>query len=277
MISSLLSVVDNLRAVAVLQMGTWHHRSPAAREEDHPHLLASTGMGKTSVPSLPVGREKREMVRDMFDRIAPGYERCNAMLTFGLDRRWRASCLDMLALAAPARVLDLACGTGDLTRLLEARRMEAVGADLSFGMLRRARSRTVRRLVEGDAETLPFRDGSFDGAVSGFAMRNLSNLPASFAELARVIRPGGRIAILDVGEPTLPVVRAAHGIWFHHAVPFIGGLLSDRSAYAYLPRSVSYLPEPRVIVRMIEDAGFLAVNHSSQTFGVARFYSGTRA
>src|SRR5262249_20656214 len=139
-----------------------------------------------------------------------------------------------------ARVLDLACGTGDLCRDLRAEGCTPVGVDFALGMLRTAR--TDAPLVRADALALPFAGASFDGVTCGFALRNFVALAPVFAECARVVRPGGRVALLDVAEPTTPAARAAHGVWFRKVVPFVGGIISDRAAYSYLPASTAYLP-----------------------------------
>ena len=148
------------------------------------------------------------------------------------------------------------------------------GVDLSFGML--AAARTHAPLVQGDALRLPVRDGAVDGVTCGFALRNLVDLAPFFAELRRVLRPGGRIALLEVAEPANPVLRWGHGIYFGKVVPKIGGLLSDASAYRYLPRSVAYLPDPGDMRAMIVDAGFTAVERRLLSGGISQLLTGTR-
>src|SRR5262249_16350818 len=148
----------------------------------------------------------------------------------------------------------LACGTGDLCRDLVVAGYRAVGIDLSLGMLSHAR--TPSPLLQGDALRLPFPTGSLDGAVSGFALRNFVELPPVFAELARAVRPGGRIGLLDVARPEQAILRAGHAVYFGRIVPMIGGVLSDRAAYRYLPRSVAYLPSPAALLAALGHAGF---------------------
>src|SRR5687768_1893159 len=155
---------------------------------------------------LPQGAEKQRMVRAMFDAIAPRYDLVNRIMTFRLDVRWRKRTVRSLTLPAGSRVLDLACGTGDLCRDLVREGHRPLGIDFSFGML--AAARTEAPLVQADALQLPFPDASADGATCGFALRNFVDLGSFLTELARVIRPGGRIALLEVGEPTNPVLRA---------------------------------------------------------------------
>ncbi len=224
--------------------------------------------------TLPEGDAKIRAVRGMFDTIAPRYDVVNRVMTLGLDLSWRRTSVRDLTLAPGDRVLDVACGTGDLCRELAGAGYDPVGIDLSGGMLRHAR--TSAPLVHGDALRLPFPDGSLDGAVSGFALRNFVALDPLFVELARVLRPGGRIALLDVSLPTNPVLRAGHRLWFDHAVPRIGGALSDPAAYRYLPRSVAYLPDTEELIAMIRAAGFAAVERRLLSGGITQLLSATR-
>jgi demethylmenaquinone methyltransferase/2-methoxy-6-polyprenyl-1,4-benzoquinol methylase len=224
--------------------------------------------------ALPQGAEKQRMVRDMFDAIAPRYDLVNRIMTFRLDVRWRKRTVRDLALPPGSLVLDLAAGTGDLCRDLTAAGHRPVGVDLSFGML--AAARTSAPLVHADALRLPVPDGAADGATCGFALRNFVDLAAFLAELARVVRPGGRIALLEVAEPPNPVMRWGHGIYFGKVVPRIGGLLSDGSAYRYLPKSVAYLPGPAELVGEIRVAGFANARRELLSFGIAQLLTGTR-
>jgi demethylmenaquinone methyltransferase / 2-methoxy-6-polyprenyl-1,4-benzoquinol methylase len=232
-------------------------------------------MARFSMPdALPEGDEKATAVRGMFDAVAPRYDLVNRIMTFRMDVRWRRLAVRSLALRRGSAVLDLACGTGDLCRELEAAGLSPVGIDMSFGML--AVARTDAPLAQGDALRLPVRAGSVDGATCGFALRNLVELPPFFAELARVVRPGGRIALLEVASPPNRVMRWGHGIYFGKVVPLIGGLISDKAAYRYLPRSVAYLPDPEVLHRMIADAGFGDVERHLLSGGVAQMLTATR-
>lgn len=222
--------------------------------------------------TLPQGRDKDGAVRAMFDAIAPRYELCNRLFTFNLDRRWRRAAVASLGLTGRAKVLDLATGTGDLSRELASAGHVPVGLDFSSNML--ASARGIGRLVQGDAAALPFASGAFDAAICGFAMRNFSNLAGVFSELGRVVRDGGRVALLDVHTPPAGPFRLAHAIWFEHAVPLLGGLISDGAAYRYLPRSVEYLPPPTTLVKMLAEAGFVNVSHRLLTGGVAQILTG---
>ncbi|HEX4905174.1 MAG TPA: ubiquinone/menaquinone biosynthesis methyltransferase [Acidimicrobiales bacterium] len=226
--------------------------------------------------SLPEGEEKVRAVRQMFDTIAPRYDLVNRVMTFGLDVRWRKRATRSLGLPAGSTVLDIAAGTGDFCRELAAAGFSPIGVDLSFGML--ANARTDAPLVQGDALRLPFPDGSVDGVTCGFALRNLRDLTPFFADLARVLRPGGRIALLDVAAPTNPVLRWGHGIYFGKVVPRIGGALNGagKDAYRYLPRSAAYLPEGDGMTVMLRTAGFPDAERRLLSAGITQLLTGTR-
>jgi demethylmenaquinone methyltransferase/2-methoxy-6-polyprenyl-1,4-benzoquinol methylase len=223
---------------------------------------------------LPQGLEKAQRVRVMFDTIAPNYDRINRLMTFGLDKRWRRRTVDALDLPAGAVVVDLACGTGDLCADLGRADFVGFGVDLSPGML--AAAHTVAPLVRADVARLPLGDASVDGATCGLALRNLVDLGVFFAELARVVRPSGRIALLEVAEPDNPVVRLGHRLYFTRVVPQLGALLSDRAAYRYLPRSVAYLPPPQSLVAGVASAGFPDAQRLTLTGGTMQLIVGTR-
>jgi demethylmenaquinone methyltransferase/2-methoxy-6-polyprenyl-1,4-benzoquinol methylase len=224
--------------------------------------------------ALPQGAEKVQAVRDMFDAIAPRYDLVNRVMTFRLDGRWRRRAVESLDLPVGSRVLDLASGTGDLCVDLATAGHRPTSVDLSFGMLRADHSGVPR--VQADILRLPVAAGSVDGVTCGFALRNLVDLPPFFAELARVVRPGGRIVLLDVGVPRNRIVRAGHGVYFGKVVPRIGGWLSDPSAYRYLPRSVAYLPAPEQLVASLRNSGFGDAAQQQLTLGVTQLFTGTR-
>ena len=223
---------------------------------------------------LPEGDEKRLAVRSMFDRVADRYDLVNRVMTLGMDVGWRRRAVRELRLPGRGLVLDVACGTGDLCTELERAGYRPVGFDFSHGMLRAAT--TTAPLVEADVLRLPLRDGAADGITCGFALRNVVDLGAFFDELARVVRAGGRIALLDASEPENAVMRAGHGVYFRRVVPRIGGLLSDGAAYAYLPRSMAYLPPPEEMLRMLGDAGFPDAERRQLSGGIAQLLVGTR-
>jgi demethylmenaquinone methyltransferase/2-methoxy-6-polyprenyl-1,4-benzoquinol methylase len=228
----------------------------------------------TGTQPLPQGDEKRKAVQAMFDTIAPRYDLVNRVMTFRMDVGWRRRTVRDLGLRPGSSVIDLAAGTGDLCHDLERAGLRPIAVDLSFGMLDHATTEAPR--VQGDGLALPFAGGSVDGVVCGFALRNFVSLPPMLAELARVIRPGGRIALLDVSSPTNPVLKTGHAVYFGKVVPLIGGLLSDGAAYRYLPRSVAYLPDPPALLRMIRDAGFTTVERVQLSTGISQLISATR-
>lgn len=224
---------------------------------------------------LPEGADKTRAVQAMFDVIAPRYDLVNRVMTFRMDVGWRRRAVGALGLAPGSVVLDLACGTGDLSYDLAERGIIPIGVDLSLGMLSAA-PRPFNR-VQGDGSALPISTGGLDGAVCGFAMRNFTDLAGTFAELARTVRPGGRIALLDVATPPNAFLRFGHGIYFGRIVPLIGGALSDGNAYRYLPRSVAYLPDADEMIDMLEDVGFTDVRHNLLSVGISQMFTATRA
>ncbi|HEX6311900.1 MAG TPA: ubiquinone/menaquinone biosynthesis methyltransferase [Acidimicrobiia bacterium] len=224
---------------------------------------------------LPEGGAKRREVEAMFDRIAPRYDRVNRVMSLGLDQRWRRRTVQALGLPRGGRVLDVACGTGDLCIAVARAGYAPVGVDLSAGML--AAAHTDAPLVRGDALRLPVPDGRVDGVVSGFGLRNFVDLATFFAECARILRTGGRIALLETAAPTSPVLRAGHRIWFGRVVPFLGGRLGgDRAAYRYLPRSAAYLPSRDELMELVGAAGFDRVDRRTFTGGAVQLITGTR-
>ena len=214
------------------------------------------------------------MVRNMFDAIAPRYDLVNRIMTFRLDTRWRRRAVRDLALPANSTVLDLAAGTGDLCIDLRRAQLRPIAIDLSFGMLSNDRSNAPR--AQADILRLPVPSHSVDGIICGFALRNLVDLEVFFTECARVIRPGGRIALLDVGVPHNRLVRFGNNIYFGKIVPRIGALLSDAAAYRYLPRSIAYLPDRSVLVAQLQRAGFSDAVHTQLSGGLTQLMVGTR-
>ena len=246
-------------------------RLPARGSPAHHHPVPSP---------LPDAEHKAAAVQQMFDRIAPRYDRVNRVLTLGTDMRWRREVVRRLRLKAGERVLDLACGTGDFLAIAGEITSGATGLDFSSVMLAGARSRhgAGARLVQGDALRLPFGDASFDAAVSGFALRNFARLPDAFAELSRVLRPGGRFGLLEVDQPGNPIFRRGHSLYFNRIVPLVGGLLSkDMAAYRYLPASAAYLPPREELLTMLKEAGFTRLGKQSFMLGAAQALYGVRA
>ncbi len=226
-------------------------------------------------PGLPTGSEKHAVVEAMFDRIAPRYDRMNRIISLGLDRRWRRSTIAGLGLAPGSTVLDLACGTGDLCRELDALGYRSIGVDFSAGML--ANARTTAPLLRADATRLPIADAAVDGVVCGFALRNFVDLQRFFDECSRVLRPGGRLAALDAAIPDRLVTRAGHHLWFRWTVPMLGRVLArDADAYSYLPASTAYLPSTAALLDLVRNAGFSAVERRTMTGCAVQLLSGTR-
>ncbi|WP_420453537.1 ubiquinone/menaquinone biosynthesis methyltransferase [Ilumatobacter sp.] len=236
---------------------------------------ATTGARRWDVEALPEGDAKRTAVREMFDAIAPRYDRLNRIISFRLDGRWRDRAVRDLALAPGSTVLDLASGTGDLCIDLRDARMAPISMDLSLGMLTADRSGAPR--AQTDILRLPVPEAAVDGVVCGFALRNLVDLSEFFSEIARVTRPGGRIALLDVSTPSNRFLRFSNSVYFGRVVPRIGALLSDGPAYRYLPRSVAYLPDPERLVEMLRGAGFADATHRQLSGGLTQLMVGTRS
>ena len=223
---------------------------------------------------LPEGDSKVVAVRQMFDAIAPRYDLVNRLMTFGLDVRWRKRAVRELRLASGSLIADLASGTGDLCIELSKSGYRPISFDLSLGMLIMDRSRSPR--IQSDILRLPLGDASVDGVTCGFALRNLRDLGAFFDEIARIVRSGGRISLLDVGRPSNPVIRLGNSIHFGKVVPLIGRLLSDGAAYRYLPKSVAYLPPSEEIATMLKNAGFTEVQHHQLSGGLTQLFVATR-
>jgi demethylmenaquinone methyltransferase/2-methoxy-6-polyprenyl-1,4-benzoquinol methylase len=237
-------------------------------------VIRTVGGTPQASADLPTGEAKTAQVRAMFDAIAPRYDLVNRIITLGLDRRWRSRTFDALGLPGGSTVLDLACGTGDFADLVVRRGCRVVGSDLSAGMLS-ARHHPFPA-VQADAAALPLATGSLDGVVCGYALRNFTDLAASLAEAARVLRPGGRLAVLEVATPENGVMRRGFDVWFGRCVPAIGGLLSDGAAYRYLPRSTAYLPDKDDLRRMLVEAGFATVGRQLLHGGLSQVITATR-
>jgi demethylmenaquinone methyltransferase / 2-methoxy-6-polyprenyl-1,4-benzoquinol methylase len=214
-----------------------------------------------------------DSVRTMFDRIAPVYDAMNRVMTAGLDGRWRR-------LAARAvvregdRVLDAACGTGDLAVAdAEAGASHVTGLDFSERMLERARKKASLEWVCGDLLALPFADASFDSATVGFGVRNVSELEVALQELHRVLRPGGRLAILEITQAR-GVLRPFFSLWFDRIVPLLGKVLPGGSAYAYLPASVKRFPPAEGLATMMRECGFGEVSFRLLAGSIVALHTG---
>jgi demethylmenaquinone methyltransferase/2-methoxy-6-polyprenyl-1,4-benzoquinol methylase len=239
----------------------------------------SEGVSRLPTP----GRPEAAAVRSMFDRIAPRYDLLNHLLSAGIDSRWRRAAVDWLGLGSQARLLDVCTGTADLIREALSRGAErrAVGVDLSGRMLRIGASKLAREglagrapLLSADATRLPLRSAGFDGVVVGFGIRNVGEPARALAEMARVLRPGGRLVILEFSMPR-GLLGRLYRLYFRSVLPRIGGLVSgDAGAYAYLPDSVERFATPEELHALLEDAGFVGVATRRLTGGVAFLYRG---
>ena len=225
------------------------------------------------------GTLEEGQVRAMFDRIARFYDRMNSVMTAGLHHRWRERAADLAALSPGGRALDVATGTGDLAIEL-ARRVgpegEIVGADFSEGMLALARDKSAGvRWELANALELPYPDGAFDAATVGFGARNFADLERGLAEMVRVVRPGGRVVILEITTPTRPPLSTFFSLWFDRVVPVLGRLAGEDQAYSYLPRSVRRFPGPAELGALLHRLGLRDVRWILTAGGIIALHSGT--
>jgi demethylmenaquinone methyltransferase/2-methoxy-6-polyprenyl-1,4-benzoquinol methylase len=219
----------------------------------------------------------------MFDRIADRYDLMNSVMTAGMHHRWRERAADLARVGPGDRALDVCCGTGDLALEL-ARRVrgdgEVVGLDFSEPMLDLAREKSRQagapvQWMQGNALELPFADGEFDAATVGFGVRNLVDLPRGMAEMARVVRPGGRVVILEITTPQRPPLSWFFAIWFDRIVPLLGTAAGDRDAYTYLPDSVRRFPPARELAALMHGTGLRDVRYLVLAGGIIAIHSGT--
>ena len=222
-------------------------------------------------------------VRAMFDRIAGFYDVMNSVMTAGLHHRWRARAADLAALAPGDSALDVACGTGDLAIEL-ARRVgpdgEVIGSDFSEEMLERARAKAAGRSEIawewGNALELPYASGRFHAATVGFGARNFSDLDRGLAEMTRVVRPGGRVVVLEITTPRRPPLSTFYAVWFDRIVPLIGRLTGEEEAYTYLPNSVRRFPGPEGLAAAMQRAGLGDIRWILTAGGIIALHVGTK-
>lgn len=230
--------------------------------------------------------DKGRGVRAMFDAIAPRYDLLNRLLSFGIDRRWRTFAVRQLQVPAGGWVLDVATGTGDVALEIAAQTpptVRIVGSDFTQGMLvhgldkiRRSPFRERIALVNAPCEALPHPDAVFDGVTIAFGIRNVIDRPAGLREMFRVLRPGGKVVILEFSNPRSRLFKALYYCYFRRLLPLIGGLLSQRSAYQYLPDSVLEFPDQEQFAGLMAAAGFSQLQHFDLTCGIATVYVGVR-
>jgi demethylmenaquinone methyltransferase/2-methoxy-6-polyprenyl-1,4-benzoquinol methylase len=240
---------------------------------------------------LPPPERKVAYVRDMFRRIARRYDLMNRLMTFGRDKAWRRATVSRLGTggaassdnALPPRVLDVASGTGDLAfeTLRQTPDSEVIGLDFVPEMLLLARRKRATPgwplFLAGDALRIPFVDSSFDGVVTGFALRNVTDIPAAFAEMARVTRPGGRVACLEIAKPRTPLFRQLFAFYFYRLVPLAGRWITgDPQAYTYLPHSLTAFLTPDEIIDVMRQTGWRDVSYKRLMFGTVAIHVGTR-
>jgi len=242
-------------------------------------MKAATGPDVSKSPSRIAG---------MFDAIAAHYDLLNHLLSAGIDKRWRRLAIRSLRLTGRERVLDLCTGTADLAiaaRMAMPRAARVIGIDFAGAMLQVGREKLRRAdmdeavaLVRGDASRIPLVDRSVDAVTIGFGIRNVENTAAACREMARVLKPGGTIAILEFAIPRMPIVRAAYLAYFNHVLPRIGRIVSrHNAAYGYLPASVGAFASPDEFVTILRNAGFTSISASPLTFGIVFLYTASRA
>ncbi len=227
------------------------------------------------------GTLEEPQVRAMFDRIARVYDRMNSVMTAGMHHRWRERAADLAQLAPGARALDVACGTGDMALEL-ARRVgpggEVVACDFSEQMLELARAkaadRATVRIEWANALKLPYADDEFAAATVAFGVRNFSDLERGLSELARVVRPGGRVVVLEMTTPTRPPLSTFFRVWFDRVVPLLGRVAGDGDAFTYLPRSVRRFPGPQELAATMERCGLRSIRYVLTAGGIIAIHVG---
>lgn len=223
----------------------------------------------------PAGTLPEGQVRSMFDRISGVYDLMNQVMTAGLHHHWRRRAADLAQVAPGAKVLDVATGTGDLAIELAGRGCDVVGSDFSEEMLGRAREKDASIAWESaNAMELPYADGRFDAATVGFGARNFSDLQRGVAEMARVVRPGGRVVILEITTPTRPPLSTFFRLWFDRIVPALGRVAGDADAYTYLPSSVRRFPAPEELAAVMDRAGLRDIRWILTAGGIIAIHTG---
>lgn len=229
---------------------------------------------------------KKEGIRKLFDNIAPDYDKLNHILSLNIDKGWRRKAVrEIVDAGSPIAVLDVACGTGDFTIEIAQKAAEGstvIGIDLSEGMMKIGREKikaagVSAEMVQGDCEALPYPDATFDRISVGFGVRNFEHLEIGLQEMLRVLKPGGKLVILELSVPSNSVIRWFYKLYFLKILPAVGGMVSgDRGAYEYLPASVLNFPAPDKFVAMMKQIGYNGIVHKALTFGICRMYIGKK-
>lgn len=231
--------------------------------------------------------KKKEKIREMFDGIAPSYDRLNHLLSLGVDRLWRKRSLKAIVDGTQQQILDVACGTGDSTITIAAAAAPGsgvTGVDISEGMMSLLMRKAARegvhdriRLLRADAEALPFDEAAFHRVNCAFGVRNFERKDLALSEFHRVLKPGGKAVVLELSVPDKRFLRRLYDLYFLHVLPWVGGVISgNKAAYRYLPASVHAFPAPESFCDLMQDAGFSDVYFKSFTFGLCRMYVGTK-
>lgn len=229
---------------------------------------------------------KKEKIKNLFDNIAPDYDKLNHILSLNIDKGWRRKAVrEIIDNDEPLSILDVACGTGDFTIEIArkaAKESNIKGIDLSEGMMsvgrEKLKSAGVNATLEyGDCESLSYSNNTFDRISVGFGVRNFEHLDVGLKEMCRVLKPGGKLVILELSVPSNPILRWCYKLYFLNILPAIGGIVSgNRGAYQYLPASVLHFPTPDKFIKMMHEAGFDKVKHKALTFGICRMYVGVK-
>jgi demethylmenaquinone methyltransferase/2-methoxy-6-polyprenyl-1,4-benzoquinol methylase len=239
-------------------------------------------MSKIVTPYNDANRSKKEQVEEMFDNIAHRYDFLNRLLSLGIDISWRKKAVKYIGQIKPKVILDLATGTGDFAiEALTLKPEKIIGYDISDGMMNYGREKAKQQnvtdilsFVQGDSEKMPFEDNKFDAITVGFGVRNFEHLEVGLAEMYRVLKPSGRVAILEISKPHNVFMKQIFGIYFKYILPIVGKLFSkDARAYTYLPESVSVFPEGENFVGILTNIGFKNVEWHPLTLGICAFYS----
>lgn len=227
---------------------------------------------------LPVSTQKQRYVEQMFDDIAPRYDFMNRLMTFGIDRSWRRTTIEAAGIGPGGVVADIGCGSGDLCVDASASGATVIGIDPSRRMLELAQRRAPgAHLLRTIGEALPLADASCTAVVSGFALRNWSSAPTVFAEAARILVGGGRLAVLEIDVPDRASLRLGFNLYFGRIVPWLGSVLSNADAYQYLADSLAYLPSDAELHHMLTDSGFEDILKTRLSGGVAQLITATRS